>query len=150
LIKFQKNLEDKHRQELEQTINEHKQKILDIRKKHEISIQKALTQQKEEMESSISQLSGTVDRDLQEKNLQNTELLKQRSKEIAQLENTLDNLHQELEDKEVAIKLEKQKYSEIITVLELEHEKNNSKYTDLDVQIKNLEEQLSKKKRRNH
>jgi len=80
LITFQRNIEDKYKLEIEQLKEENKNKISVIRRKNDANLQKALAQQKEELESVIVNNSVQVDTALEEKLKGANDIIKQKKK----------------------------------------------------------------------
>jgi len=90
LITLQKNLEEKFKLELEQVKSENQNKLAELRRKNENTLQKALTQQKEELEALITTNVKEVDNTTEEKLKQSNDIIKQKNRDISQLEDLIE------------------------------------------------------------
>lgn len=106
LITLERNLEDKHRLELEQVKSDSLAKMNDLRKKNEFAIQKALNQQKEEFDTLLSTnvINKVVDNTSDDKLKMSNEIVKQKNRDIAQLEEAMEKKNSDIEDREEEIK----------------------------------------------
>jgi len=148
LITLERNLEDKHRLELEQVKSDSLAKMNDLRKKNEFAIQKALNQQKEEFDTLLSTnvINKVVDNTSDDKLKMSNEIVKQKNRDIAQLEEAMEKKNSDIEDREEEIKKGRQSVLELQNMLQQEKDKNYSKIQVLEENIKSYEKQITDKK----
>jgi len=60
MITFQQNLEAEHKKEIESLENKHKDKINELRERHNVTLKKALKDQKDELESQTMNISSAA------------------------------------------------------------------------------------------